>query len=243
LKGDLHRKFIAALTGSVQVGSGANTEDIVFNEREYSIMMSTRFNSEWGAINLGNWTLREDDPERYLAEPEQQRLKEGSPEEKEVLRRRVVVESIADQFKTRAFIINVVDEDGTVFSLGTDISNALKGAYKEGKLVVRTRHSDNSEAMITDDGEIIPFVDLNIYYVRETGEQDEEGMPETEEIEFLERRNGILFLKASKKTIKEASTVMPGMIFKETPYAGNPSDLRTLRRCVYSTHDLLLRQC
>ncbi|MCK9459724.1 MAG: hypothetical protein M0R80_08805 [Proteobacteria bacterium] len=243
LKGDLHRKFIASLTGAVQVGSGSNTEDIIYNEREYSVMMSTRFNAEWGAINLGNWSLKEDDPERFLSEPEAKRLQEGSPEEKEVLRRRVVVESIADFFKTRAFIINVVADDGTVYTLGMDFSNALKGAYKDGKLVVRTRHSDNSEAMITDDGEIIPYIDLNIYFVKETGEQDEDGMPATEEIEFVERRNGILFLKASYQTIKDAASVLPGFVFKETPYTGNPSDLRTLRRCVYSAHDLLLRQC
>jgi hypothetical protein len=243
LKGDLHRKFIASLTGSVQVGSGSNTEDIIYNEREYSVMMSTRFNSEWGAINLGNWCLKEDDPERYLSEPEQKRLQEGSPEEKEILRRRVVIESIADNFKTRAFIINVSAEDGTIYTLGLDLSNALKGAYKDGKLVVRTRHSDNSEAMIGDDGQIIPFIDLNVYYVKETGEQDEEGMPDTEEIEFIERRNGMLFLKAAYQTIKEAASVLPGCVFKETPYQGNPSDLKTLRRCVYSSSDLLLRQC
>lgn len=243
LKGDLHRKLLAALTGAVQVGSGSNTEDIIYNEREYSVMMSTRFNSEWGAINLGNWCLKEDDPERYLSEPEQKRLQEGSPEEKEILRRRVVIESIADNFKTRAFIINVSAEDGTIYTLGLDLSNALKGAYKDGKLVVRTRHSDNSEAMITDDGDIIPFIDLNVYYVKETGEQDEEGMPDTEEIEFIERRNGMLFLKAAYQTIKEAASVLPGCVFKETPYQGNPSDLKTLRRCVYSSHDLLLRQC
>jgi hypothetical protein len=205
--------------------------------------MSTRFNSEWGAINLGNWSLKEDDPERFLSEPEAKRLQEGSPEEKEVLRRRVVIESIAELFKTRAFVINVVADDGTVYTLGLDLSNALKGAYKDGKLVVRTRHSDNSEAMITDDGEIIPFIDLNIYFVKETGEHDEDGMPATDEIEFIERRNGILFLKAAYQTIKDAASVLPGFVFKETPYTGNPSDLKTLRRCVYSAHDLLLRQC
>jgi hypothetical protein len=243
LKGDLHRKYLAALTGSVQVGSGANTEDIIFNEREYSIRMSTRFNSEWGAINLGNWSLREDDPARYLSEPEQKRLEEGSPEEKEVLRRRIVVESIADVFNNRAFVVNVVSDDGTIYMLGMDLSNALKGAYRDGKLVVRPRHSDNSEAMITDDGEIIPFIDLNIYYAKETGDQDEEGMPATEEVNFIERRNGMLFLDADYQTIKEAATTLPGTVFKETPYGGNPSDLKVLRRCVYSTADLLLRQC
>ena len=242
-KGGLHRKYIAALIGGVQVGSGANTEDIIYNEREYSIMISTRFHSEFGAVNLGNWALKEDDPKRFLSDPERKRLKEGSPDEKEALRHRLIIDSIAEQFKTRAFLVNVVGEDGTIYTLGWDVANALKAAFTEGKIKVTTRQSDNSEAMITDDGEIVPFVDVEIYYVKETGEQDEEGKPATEDLEFLERRNGILFLKATLQTIKHAATNLVGTIFKETPYNGNPSDLKTLKRCVYSAHDLLLRQC
>ena len=170
-------------------------------------------------------------------------MKEGSPDEKEALRHRLIVESIAEQFKTRAFFVNVVGEDGTVYTLGWDVANALKAAFTDGKIKVETRQSDNSEAMINDDGEIMPFVDVEIYYVKETGEQDEEGQPETEDLEFLERRNGILFLKATLPTIKHASANLAGTIFKETPYNGNPSDLKALRRCVYSAHDLLMRQC
>lgn len=242
LKADLYRKFLAALFGAVQVGSGADNEDIIFNEKEYSIMMSTRFNSQWGSIFIGNWTLREDDPKRYLEDVELKRLEEGSPEEKDVLRRRIVIESIAEQFKTRAFIFGVV-QDGTIYTVGWDISGSLKAAYSEGRLVVRTKRSENSEAMIDEDGKIIPFVDLAIHYIKETGEQDEEGGPEVEEIEFMQRRNGGLYLTALLPTIKEAATTLQGAVFKETPYQGNPSDLKTLVRCVYSTHDLLLRQC
>lgn len=242
LKGDLYRKYIAALTGSVQVGSGANNEDIIFNEKEYSIMMSTRFNSQWGNIVLGNWSLREDDPERYLEDVELKRLEEGSPEEKDVLRRRIVVESIADQFKTRAFIIGV-EQEGTVYTFGWDLSGSLKAAYSEGRLVVRTKRSENSEAMIDEDGKIIPLIDLTIHYIKETGGQDEEGGPEVEEIEFMQRRNGALILTALLPTVKEASAALQGAVFKESPYQGNPSDLKTLSRCVYSTHDLILKVC
>ena len=81
------------------------------------------------------------------------------------------------------------------------------------------------------------------YFVKETGQQDEEGMPEKEEIEFMERRNGMLFLTATFNTIKDASSALSGLVLKETAYRGNPSDLLTLRRCVYSSHDLLMRQC
>jgi len=242
-KGELHRKYIAALTGSVEVSSGHERENIIFNENEYSIKLSTRLNAEWGEVPIGSWSLREDDAERYLSEPELRRLQEGSPEEKEVLRKRIVIESIAKQFEERAYVIHVVSDEGTIYALGWDLANCVRSAYSEGKLVVKTRTSDNSEAMIDDDGNIIPLIDLNVNFVRETGQQDEEGQPETEEIEFMERRNGMLFLSAGLPTIQDASNSTQGMNFKEIPYQGNPSDLKTLRRCVFSTHDLLMKEC
>jgi hypothetical protein len=192
---------------------------------------------------LGSWSLREDDPERYLSEPELKRLSDGSPQERDVLRRRIVVESIAKQFEEQAFIINVVSDDGTIYYLGWDISNALRGAYTEGKVVVKTVKSENSEAMISDDGQIVAMIDLKIYFVKETGGQDKFGDQEMEEIEFMERRNGMLFLTAGLATIKEAAESMQGTEFKEVPYPGNPSDLKAIKRCVYSAHDLLMRQC
>jgi hypothetical protein len=242
-KGELHRKFIGALTGSVQVSSSPDKENIIFNEKEYSIKMPTRLNSEWGDVALGSWSLKEDDPERYLSEPELKRLSEGSPEERDVLRRRVVMESIAKQFEEQAFVINVVGDDGTIYYLGWDISNALRGAYTEGKLVIKTNDSENSEAMINDEGAIVPMVDLKIYFVKQTGEQSANGQPATEEIEFMSKKNGMLFLTAGLVVIKEASSAMQGTEFKEVAYPGNPSDLKSIRRCVYSAHDMLMRQC
>ncbi len=243
MKGDLHRKFIAALIGGVQVGSGGNNEDVIFNEKEYSIRLSTRMNARWGMIDIGRWALREDDPERYLSEPELKRLEEGSPEEKDVLRRRIVMESIADYFKKRAFVASVVNEDGTVYTLGWDLSNSLRAAYTDGKLVVKTTAAENSEAMIDDDGAIIPFVEMKILYERETGKLDQDGKPEKEEHEFMVRRDGMLFLSAQYQIIKEAASSFQGIVLKSMPYKGNPSDLRTLTRCIPSADEILMRKC
>lgn len=242
-KGELHRKFLASLLGAVQVSSSPDRENIILNDPEYSVKIPTRLNSEWGDIALGSWNLKEDDPERYLSEPELKRLSEGSPEEKDVLRRRIVIESIAKQFEEQAFIINVVNEEGTIQYLAWDLSNALRGAYTEGKIVVKNQKSENSEAMIDSEGAIIPIVDLKLYFVKETGGQTSEGLPEIEEMEFMEKRNGMLFLTAGLSTIKDAAESLQGTDFKEVPYQGNPSDLKSIRRCVYSAHDMLMRQC
>jgi hypothetical protein len=243
LKGDLHRKYIGALVGAVQVGSGSNTEDLIYAEKEYSILLSTRFNSRWGDVMIGNWSLREDDAERHLEEPELKRLQEGSPQEKDALRRRIVIESIADLFEHRAFLIHVVGDDGTIYALGWDVASSLRAAFTEGKLVVKTRHSDNSEAMITDDGKIVPLVDININYVKETNEQDDEGKPATKEFRFMERRDGTLFFVADMTLIRECTSNLQGFVLKEIPYQGNPSDLERLVRCVYDTASLIMRNC
>lgn len=242
-KGDMHRKYIAALIGSIQVGNGGNSEDIIYNEKDYSIRISTRFNDKWGRVEIGKWCLKEEDPETYLTEPEQKRLEEGSPEERDVLRRRIVMESIADHFKKRAFIIHVVDKDGTVNMLGWDLGSSLRNAYTEGKLIVKTILSQNSEALINDDGKIVPAVDLKVVYIKETGELDEDGKPVTEENDFIERIDGILYLTASQQILKESSSSFSGIVWQELPYNGNPSDLKVLVRCVPNAPEVLMRQC
>ena len=244
MKGDMHRKYIASLLGAVQVGSGGNNEDLIYNEREYSIRISTRYNDKWGRVDLGKWCLKEDDPERFLSESEQKRLDSGSPEEKEALRHRVVIESISDTFKKRSFIVNVVNQDGTIHTLGWDLGGSIKNAYTTGKIKVKLMQGDNSEAMIDDDGAIVPLVDIKLVYVKDaSGGVDDEGKPAKEEHEFMERIDGILFLTAQYNILKEAASSFGGIVMKETPYAGNPSDLQVLVRCVPSSSEILLRNC
>lgn len=242
-KGELHRKFIGALLGAVQVSSSPDKENLILNDKEYSIKISTRLNSEWGDVSLGSWSLKEDDPEKYLSEPELARLTEGSPEERDILRKRIIIESISKQFEEQSFIINVIDEDGTIVYLGCDLANALRGAYSDGKLIVKNDKSLDSEAVIDENGTIIAMSDLKINFVKETGEFDSEGQPVLEELSFIQKKKGMLFLTASHSTINDAAYVMQGTVIKETPYKGNPSDLKDIRSCIYSCHDLLMRQC
>lgn len=240
---DQHRKFIAALTGCVQVGSGGVNEDLVFEEADYSIRISTRFLAKWGDVNLGRWFLKEDDPERYLKEAELDRLESGSPEERDVLRRRVVIESIAEQFRERAFVINVVGTDGTVQHLGWDLGTCLKSAYLDGKLVVRSKNSDAKEAFVDEQGSIIPIPNMSIYYMKESGDIDDQGKPSTEEIEFIAHRDGTLYLTAQLSLIKEATMSLQGMVIQESPYNGNPTDLLSIRRCVPSSPEMIMKHC
>lgn len=244
LKAELHRKFIAALTGSVQVGGGnKNRADMIFSDTEYTIDITTRFATQFGEINIGAWSLKEDDPEQFLTEPELERLAEGSPEEKQVLRRRIICESIAKKYSERAMIIHVVTPEGTIHSLGWDFGTSLLDAYKKGKVIVRGQKSTTRDAMINDQGQIIPLIDLDILFIRDTQETDENGRPIQVEVEFLSRRDSILYLTADLDTIHQAASSMSGCFFRELPYGGNPSDLTILRCCSADLVEILGKRC
>lgn len=242
-KADLHRKYIAALLGAIQVGSGGQQEDLVYNEKTFSMKISTRYNSKFGAVDLGRWTLQQDDPEKYLSDAELEKLDSGAPEEKKVLRHRVLLESVASYFEKRLFIVNVLADNGTVYFVGFDLANLLRSGYENGSFMVTTYQNDASEALFDVDGNIVTLMDMKIMFQKDTGDVDENGMPLKERAEFIARKDGILFMNATLDTLKEASGVVNGLNVKELPYNGNPSDLVNLIRCVPSSPELILRNC
>jgi hypothetical protein len=243
MKGDLHRKYLAALLGAVQVGSGASNEDIILNDNEYAVNLSTRIASDFGRFDLGTWTLKANDAERFLSDPELKRLENGSPEEREVLRHRIIIDSMVNRFVKRGFILTVVGDDGTLYNIGWDVATCLKASYVSGKLVVRTKNSDNSEVMFGANGMEVSIMDLDIRYVKETGETNAQGKPKKHDVPFIERRDGMLFLVAPLDVLQETANTLQGITVKEIPYQGNPSDLQTLTRCVYSATEMIMRQC
>ncbi len=191
---------------------------------------------------LGKWSLKTDDPKRFLEEPELARLKDGSPEERTVLRHRIVLSSISEQFRTRAFLMHVASPDGKIHALGWDLGDSLQSGYVDGKLVVRTKASDAAEAMIDDEGNIIPITDLTVRYVKETGKHDAMGSPHKREFPFMERINGMLYFTAGLDTIRAMADGLSGVFFKEIPWGGNPSDIKGFMRSVPAASDILLRK-
>lgn len=242
-KGDIHRKFITAILGGVMVGNGYKNPDIMLFARDYTIKISTRYTTQFGEINLGQWSLKTDDPSRYLSEPELERLKNGSPDERQSLRRRIILQSIAEKFKERAFLIHVANNDGTIFNLGWDLGDCLLAAYKNGKIIVRGLKNTEKEAMISDTGDIIQLIDYDIRFVKETGETDEDGKPEMEEVPFIQRKDSVLYLVADLDTVKMAGSTLSGLFYNELPYNGNPAEVITLMQCVPSLTEILNRQC
>lgn len=241
-KAELHRKFIAALLGAVQEGGGGTAHDLRYSEKEYSIPISTRFYSEFGNVNLCDWALQKRDPEKYLPDSDQEKLNtDGTPEEKQVIRRRVVVSSICDRLKNRSFLMHITTLDGNVYHFGWDVSEGLMGGFREGKLVVRSKGPNDADAMYNDQGDLVSLVDVVMYYLKPTGETDENGRPKTREVPFLERRDGQLYLTASLETMRDLANGLTGFFFKEDPFTGNPSDIRNVMRAIPSLEEMLLR--
>jgi hypothetical protein len=242
MKSDIHRKLLACFLGSIQVGGGGSSEDIVYPEKDFSVRISTRCATQFGEISIGEWTLLRDDPRRYLSEPELKRLSEGSPGERQELRRRIVTESICDKFKNRAFLINVMYPDGTIYFIGWDLAECMRAGYKQGSFVVRTKTSAENEVMISQNGELISLIDLDVLYVKQ-GQMDATGKPRREEVPFLSRRDGTLYLTCSLENVKNIlNGSLPGSYFKEVVYNGNPSDIKLIMRAVPSLEEMLTRR-
>jgi hypothetical protein len=241
-KGDLHRKWIAAILGAVQVGGGSTTKDLVIPEKEFDINFSTRFTTQFGEINIGKWSLIESDPKTHLKPDELSELQEGSPDKKQVLRREIIMKSIGETYRKRAFLINVVTTDGTVYALGWDLGNSILDAYKQGKVVVRGNNNEDKEIMIGDDGNIIPVIDYSLMFVKETGEIGDDGQPETNEVPFMERKDSTLYLVADLETIRLAASSMSGMFFHQVPYGGNPAEVQQLQRAIPGLTEIMVRE-
>jgi hypothetical protein len=243
IKGDLHRKFIASLFCAAQVGTGASNEDLVYNTKKYSVKISTRFANKFGSIELGKWTLKANDAEEYLSSSELEMLTSGAPQERDILRKRVIIESMASNFKKRAYVINSVDEDGTIYFMGFDLSNSLRDGYDQGKLNVKIFQDESSPASINAKGEIVELYNVSIVYQKETPEVDRSGMPIYEEHSFIHQVDDQLILTADRETLKQAAFSIQGINFKTIPYQGNPSDVSKIMQCVPSAPEILMRNC
>jgi len=115
-------------------------------------------------------------------------------------------------------------------------------AYKEGKIVVRGQENESKEISIGDDGEILPIIDYSLLFVKETGEVDDNGRPETEEVPFIQRRDSTLYLVADLDTLKMAAAGLSGIFFNSVPYGGNPSDIQQLQRSLPGLYDIIAKQ-
>ncbi len=250
MKADLFRKIICSLTNGVQIGSGGQLEDIFIPvaENGIGIKLSTRCYTDFGNIEIGKWMVQFNDPEKYLAEEELEKLNNtGSPEEKEVLRKRVVVESIAHKFKDKIYIVLIVNPNvGTRREIAFNFSELIRDGWKNGYISVEFKASVNKgDAGIQIDGELVDLQDIVLDFVRENPDElDEEGLPVKEHIEFINHKHGKLYISITNEDFSDfASNAQSGLFTNEKNFDQGPDQLLTIQRCIPDIKEILLKKC
>ena len=250
MKADLFRKILCSVLNGVQIGSGGTLEDIFIPLREdgVGIKACTRCYTDFGNIEIGKWTLNFDDPEQYLSEEELKKLNiDGSPEEREVLRKRVVIESLADKFIDKIYLILIVDpNNGSRTEVGINFSELLREGWKNGNISINFKASvGKGEAAINQDGELIDLKDIVVNYIKENPDNlDEEGAPVKEEIELMKQKNGNLYISAPREDFENfVNTVEAGIFFDKKHPEFDKEQLTVIQRCVPDIKEFLLKKC
>lgn len=250
MKSDLFRKTIAALTNGVQIGSGGTLEDIFIpiEENGVGIKICTRCYTSFSNIQIGKWAIQYNDPENFLSDSELEKLNNsGSPEEKEVLRKRVIIESISNHFKDRVFVILIVNpNNGRRHELGFNFAELLRDGWKNGYLSVHFRPSiGRGEAGVQVDGELIDLQEIQIDYLKTNSDElDEDGKPTVENIELMKVHNGYLYLTILEEHFYNFSNdAQQGLFYSMKEFDQDQEQLITIQRCIPDIKEILLRKC
>lgn len=250
MKADLFRKTIASLMNAVQIGSGGTLEDlfIPIGENGVGIKVCTRFYTMFGNIQIGKWSVQFNDPENFLSDVELEKLtNSGSPEEKEILRKRVVIESLSENFKDKVYVVMIVNPNtGQRHEIGFNFSELVKDGWKNGYISVDFKASvGEGSAGVKVDGELIDLQEIHISYVKTSVDKlDEEGMPSKELIDLLELKNEQLYLTISQEEfINFVNDAQAGIFYSSKEFDRGPEELKKVQRCVPDIKEIVLRQC
>lgn len=250
MKADLFRKIIASITNGVQIGSGGRFEDIFIpiSENGVGIKVCTRIYTMFGNIQIGKWNLEFNDPEKYLSDSELEKLNySGSPEEKEVLRKRTVIESVSQKFKDKVYIAMVVDpSNGERHEMSFNFSNILKQGWQDGFISVDFKANvGKGKAGVKVDGTLIDLQDIVISYIKENPDRlDSEGLPVKEHVDFLKLKDGFLYLVIDQENFESLNQKnVDGLFYATKPYDKDERSLKNLQKCIPDIKELLLKQC
>jgi len=250
MKSDLYRKAMGAMMNGVQIGSGGSLEDlfIPLGEDGVGIKVCTRCYTDFGNIQIGKWNLQFNDPENFLSDAELQKLNNtGSPEEKEVLRKRVVVESIAENFKDKVYLCMIVDPNmGERHEIGFNFAELMRDGWKNGYISIEFKASvGKGEAGVQVDGELIDLQEVQIDYIKENADKlDEEGKPVKEHVELMEVKNGFLYVTVMGDEFTNfANDAQAGLFYSSKPFDSGPEELLKVQRCVPDIKEILLKKC
>jgi hypothetical protein len=157
-RGSAWRQLVAALCGGAIVPGPTGGEvhvPVGGKKQKAVVVMRPQAYLGWGAVDLGGVTMTSESPDEYLGGEERVKLSNGSPEERRVLRGRMVIEAIADQLGGGTFTILVVSQAGSWTTAYFD-GDLFREAYESGTITVIEPHPKVGGSLCFDgDGNVV----------------------------------------------------------------------------------------
>lgn len=136
-KSNLWRQMVAALcNGAVIPGVVGGEVHCPRGKGEEPMVLRPVCTLNWGYVDLGAVRITATSPEDYLSDESRQRLTNGAPEERRVLRNRVFVESVADQLGGGYYMILALRQDDPNWEMVGFTSDVFRDSYEGGSMTV-----------------------------------------------------------------------------------------------------------
>jgi len=136
-KSNLWRQMVAALcNGAVIPGVVGGEVHCPRGKGEEPMVLRPLCTLNWGYVDLGAVRITATSPEDYLSEESRQRLTNGAPEERRVLRNRVFIESVADQLGGGYYMIMALRQDDPNWEMVGFSSDIFRESYESGAMTV-----------------------------------------------------------------------------------------------------------
>jgi len=136
-KSNLWRQLMAALcNGAVIPGAVGGEVHCPRGKGEEPMVLRPICTLNWGYVDLGAVRITATSPEDYLSDESRQRLTNGAPEERRVLRNRVFVESVADQLGGGYYVILALRQDDPNWEMVGFTSDIFRESYEGGATTV-----------------------------------------------------------------------------------------------------------
>ena len=250
MKADLFRKIICAVSNGTQIGSGGSLEDVFIPLAEggVGIKLCTRIYTDFGNIEIGKWSPKINDPETFLSDEELERLNNsGSPEEKEILKKRVMIESISTAFADKIYLMLICKpESGERIEVGFNLSELVKTGWQNGTITIDFKANiGKGQATLDLEGNLIELQNIVVSYIKDNNDKlDSNGKPLKEHIELLKLKNGVLYIVSNEEEFFDFTSINSEGIF----YNKKQSDLdiekiQTIQNCVPDIKEILLKKC
>ena len=134
-RSNLLRQFMAAVLSGVVVPGPVGGE-VMMAQKKSDEVVSIRPNcyTTWGYVDLGPVTIDGKSMEDYLSESERDKINDGAPEERRVLRNRLLIEAISDQLGGANYYIVVINPENGQWESVNFSSELFIDAYRNGNL-------------------------------------------------------------------------------------------------------------